>query len=812
MKRSSPSILICAVLAVPALAADTSWVGASGASWSAPASWSAGVPGTQDRAVFASVGPQRTVALGFTGDTILVDRLRFDKGLWRFTGSTVLHAQAANAFSASIVVGTLANTNCFIAWNSTAELRATRLELGTSGQAYAELSINNGGIAVAEDARIGLVGVGALGLEVPSSFGSLELGTTTTGFGLIASNFDLGASGVVDGLTVRNQCTVGKFGEGELLVGTSARFGALMLGQNTGSSGTMSAVEARIDGALTVGHAGRGSLTVTGAASVAGQVVLAALSGSIFYPPYPPDSEGSLVLNGGSLRCGGEFTAGLGLADLSIRDGGSLSSSWSIALPSQTEHSLSIRLSPGGTTQPVLSAPRISIAAPWSVIIEGTPAPTDVWLLTRQWLTTETPSILGDPGSGRSWRLVPCGGDLYLATAPIGEPDPELCAASLTPHEVLDPEPDADRAFGVGGIAVGNGWYAVGCPGDGGSIDIMRRAGAGWVRETKLTGPDGLVIGAAVAADGDVLASMNDTGTSVLVHRRSTAGWVLEQVIALEVEPGPAPITNALALDGDRIAAGLPNATRDGILTAGRVDILVRGTAGWVLESSVEPAQFTTSTRFGERVAIHGDLLAASDRGSGFGNHSFMVARRIGDSWAFETSISGVVTMPIDLIDDALACTSGSPSTWGSPSTTSIWRPLDGVWREASSAPLGLAAVCEQRQAIVSGPSLGLLVPGDDGLWTLDASVALPGETIQAMRTSEALTVMLSADRSIVIDHAGPPSCPADLTGDGVVDGADLGLILSAWGESPLGDLTGDGITDGADLGLMLTAFGPCGP
>ncbi len=807
MKRSSPSILICAVLAVPALAADTSWVGASGASWSAPASWSAGVPGTQDRAVFASVGPQRTVALDSTGDTILVDRLRFDRGLWRFTGSTVLHAQAANAFSASIVAGALANTSCFIDWSSTAELSATRLELATSSQSYAELRINNGGIAVAEDARIGLVGDGALLLNAPSSFGSLELGTAATGLGLIAR--DVGSDGAkdgVDGLTVRNQCTVGKFGEGELLTGASARFGALMLGQNAGSSGTMSAVEARIDGALTVGHAGRGSLNVTGAATVAGQVVLAALAGG-GVPPFPPDSEGSLLLDGGSLRCGGEFTAGLGLADLSIRSGGSLSSSWRIALPSQTEHSLSIRLSPGGTTEPVLNAPSISIAAPWSVIIDGTPAPTDVWLLTRQWLTTETPSILGDPGSGRTWRLVPCGGDLYLASAPIGEPDPELCGAAPTPVEVMDPELGTNRSFGVGGIAVGDGWYAVGCPGDGGSIDIMRRAGAGWVRKTKLTGPDGLVIGAAVAADGDVLASMNDTGTSVLVHRRSTAGWVLEQVIALEVEPGPAPITNALAVDGDRIAVGLPNATRDGVLTAGRVDIFVRGTAGWVLESSVEPAQFTTETRFGERVAIHGDLLAASDRGNGSAtNHSILVARHSRDGWAFETSISGSLTKPIDLIDDALACTSGSPST------TSIWRPLDGVWREASSAPPGLAAVCEQRQAIVSGPSLGLLVPGDDGLWTLDASVALPGETIQAMRTSEALTVMLSADRSIVIDHAGPPSCPADLTGDGVVDGADLGLILSAWGESPLGDLTGDGITDGADLGLMLTAFGPCGP
>lgn len=51
--------------------------------------------------------------------------------------------------------------------------------------------------------------------------------------------------------------------------------------------------------------------------------------------------------------------------------------------------------------------------------------------------------------------------------------------------------------------------------------------------------------------------------------------------------------------------------------------------------------------------------------------------------------------------------------------------------------------------------------------------------------------------------------CPEDLTGDGQVNGADLGLLLGAWGTAD-GDLTGDGVTDGADLGLMLGAWGPC--
>ena len=52
-------------------------------------------------------------------------------------------------------------------------------------------------------------------------------------------------------------------------------------------------------------------------------------------------------------------------------------------------------------------------------------------------------------------------------------------------------------------------------------------------------------------------------------------------------------------------------------------------------------------------------------------------------------------------------------------------------------------------------------------------------------------------------------ACSADLTGDGQVDGADLGLLLGSWGGAQ-GDLTGDGFTDGADLGLLLGAWGAC--
>ena len=50
---------------------------------------------------------------------------------------------------------------------------------------------------------------------------------------------------------------------------------------------------------------------------------------------------------------------------------------------------------------------------------------------------------------------------------------------------------------------------------------------------------------------------------------------------------------------------------------------------------------------------------------------------------------------------------------------------------------------------------------------------------------------------------------PGDLDDDGVVDGADLGLLLAVWGGAdPDADLDGSGTVDGGDLGLMLANWG----
>lgn len=63
----------------------------------------------------------------------------------------------------------------------------------------------------------------------------------------------------------------------------------------------------------------------------------------------------------------------------------------------------------------------------------------------------------------------------------------------------------------------------------------------------------------------------------------------------------------------------------------------------------------------------------------------------------------------------------------------------------------------------------------------------------------------LASPARMEIDVSTGPQCvSADLNCDGVVDGADLGMLLGGWGSSGPGDLNGDGVVDGADLGSLL--------
>jgi hypothetical protein len=66
-----------------------------------------------------------------------------------------------------------------------------------------------------------------------------------------------------------------------------------------------------------------------------------------------------------------------------------------------------------------------------------------------------------------------------------------------------------------------------------------------------------------------------------------------------------------------------------------------------------------------------------------------------------------------------------------------------------------------------------------------------------------------------IIDQMGNSICDclADVSADGVVNGADLGILLAQWGPADantVSDINRDGRVDGSDLGFLLANWGPC--
>lgn len=107
-------------------------------------------------------------------------------------------------------------------------------------------------------------------------------------------------------------------------------------------------------------------------------------------------------------------------------------------------------------------------------------------------------------------------------------------------------------------------------------------------------------------------------------------------------------------------------------------------------------------------------------------------------------------------------------------------------------------------QTSVGPIALSFTVPpvaGPNGQWQLVVPVSLHNANLA-----------ICCDSVLVLHGPIPcePSCSPDLSGDGIVNGADLGILLGAWGPGGAGtcaDLNGDGVVNGNDLGVLLGAW-----
>lgn len=107
-----------------------------------------------------------------------------------------------------------------------------------------------------------------------------------------------------------------------------------------------------------------------------------------------------------------------------------------------------------------------------------------------------------------------------------------------------------------------------------------------------------------------------------------------------------------------------------------------------------------------------------------------------------------------------------------------------------------------------SGQEITFTLPG--GPWPGDGTVTVPHEA------HVLVTPPTDEEEEDPGDPVDPKPTP-DLNGDGIVNAADIGILLAAWGPCPSqpqtcpADLNGDGVVNASDLGIVLGQWGPFG-
>ena len=199
---------------------------------------------------------------------------------------------------------------------------------------------------------------------------------------------------------------------------------------------------------------------------------------------------------------------------------------------------------------------------------------------------------------------------------------------------------------------------------------------------------------------------------------------------------------------------------------------------------------------------------------------------------------------PMDGLEIEVTCVAYGASNGGSevPSVVSIYLDTDGGVPQAPGVDLELLG---ERETIavagfsgmqVASFSSPICVPADSVIVVTvsfeaspDGFVSFAGNDTSSSGSTYLLSESCGLSSFVDLADIGFPEykwvqvlvgnwdcgdysgCPADFNGDGDVSGADMGLLLAAWGTAA-GDLNGDGTTSGADIGLLLAAWGPCLP
>ena len=275
------------------------------------------------------------------------------------------------------------------------------------------------------------------------------------------------------------------------------------------------------------------------------------------------------------------------------------------------------------------------------------------------------------------------------------------------------------------------------------------------------------------------------------------------------------------------VAIGVGGTATGTVLTDNRIGVAADGTTPLINVLGVlvysDPNGIPTNTRIGGAAPNEGNLIANNETGGvrilnsangvrisansifdngglgidllGFGPAG-LTANDFGDG---DTGANGLQNFPVLATAD------------GTATDVTVGGTFNSLANQTFTIEFFANSTCDPSGYGEGKTYLGATIVTTDGAGNASFSVTLPasladGSVITATATQEATgnTSEFSACVSVV----EAPGLPGDIDGNGTIDGADLGMLLGAWGtNNAAADLNGDGVVDGADLGMMLGAW-----
>ena len=373
----------------------------------------------------------------------------------------------------------------------------------------------------------------------------------------------------------------------------------------------------------------------------------------------------------------------------------------------------------------------------------------------------------------------------------------------------------------------------------GGTVAVMRLTGtSGASQQAQIA--TGYVSALRAAGDTFFVSSTSTSNGSVRVYRRQTSGsYALSTTINGPVAGEEFGYRLAVNEDATVLVVGAPYAGTAPNANSGKAYVYARNTTtgAWALQATLQsPGGPAFNTYFGDAVSASGQRVVVGEGGTA----SSRIYLRTGTSWALENSVtnssgsnSAGYHRETHLSGDTLWVRNPETSRFDAfgRSGTSWTLQQTLVLNNISSMGFSNGVMCASKQ--VSSPVNGIQVQafrrsGSAQQWSNFATVYTP-----ALDESDTLHLAMAGDLVAIdaneLNFGSVGDFGAgflfdinftDCNGNGVRDECDIASGAASDANSNgvpdscenlcRMDINGDGVVGGADLSLLLGAWGPC--